>query len=302
MRPFVKKTDAEVWARLFWILAWNETINKPMRPASAPKIVLILGSAPDAVRSREWQRAPFDAIVAINNAWRVRDDWNYLVHAGDFPQSAMPVPDLARDRKVHTASDYVPAQNAYGGFVYAGATMSLTSAYWALHRLKPDVLAFLGCDMNYDQAGPTHFYGYGNADPLRPDVTLQSLEAKTGRLMISAARQGCICVNLSRLDTSRLVFPRVDIDELAEWSPRDAQLRIDSVLRQVDEAQLLRAEIRERTLGYYFPSGEYWLFLDQIDARELRCLDDLWLAALGRKETAPTPECSETVWKVAAAR
>jgi hypothetical protein len=159
--------------------------------------------------------------------------------------------------------------------------------------LKPDVLAFLGCDMNYDQAGPTHFYGYGNADPLRPDVTLQSLEAKTGRLMISAARQGCICVNLSHLDTSRLVFPRVDVDQLREWSPRDAQFRVDSVLRQIDETELQRAEIRERTLGYYFPSGEYWLFLDQIDGDELRCLDSLWLAALGRKETsaAPALEC-----------
>lgn len=267
------------------------------------KVVLILGSAPDAVRSREWQRAPFDAIVAINNAWRVRDDWNYLLHAGDFPQSAMPAPELARNRKIHTAPDYVPAQNAYGGFVYAGATMSLTSAYWALHALKPDVLAFLGCDMNYDQAGPTHFYGYGNADPLRPDVTLQSLEAKTGRLMISAARQGCICVNLSCLDASRLVFPRVDIDELGTWSLSDAQLRIDSVLRQVDGTELQRAEIREKMLGYYFPSGEYWLFLDQIDSRELRCLDSMWLAALGRKETAPALECcSATVWKVAAAR
>ena len=100
------------------------------------KVVLILGSAPDAVRSREWQRAPFDAIVAINNAWRVRDDWNYLLHAGDFPQSAMPAPELARNRKIHTAPDYVPAQNAYGGFVYAGATMSLTSAYWALHSAQ----------------------------------------------------------------------------------------------------------------------------------------------------------------------
>ncbi len=266
-----------------------------MPPASTPKIVLILGSAPDAVRSREWHRAPFDAIVAINNAWRVRDDWDHLLHAGDFPPSSMPSPELTRGRNIHTAADYVPAQNAYGGFVYAGATMSLTSAYWALHVLKPDVLAFLGCDMNYNHIGPTHFYGYGTADPLRPDVTLQSLEAKTGRLMIAAARQGCICVNLSQLDTSRLVFPRVDIGQLGEWSRADARFRADSVLRQIDEAELQRAEIREETLGYYFPSGEYWLHLDQIDGDELRCLDNLWLAAHGRKETsAPALErCSE---------
>ena len=178
-----------------------------MQSASHPKIILILGSAPDVVRSREWQRAPFHEIVAINNAWRVRDDWNHLVHAGDFPAHAMPEKEIATGRSIHTAADYVPAQNAYGGFVYAGATMSLTTAYWVLHALKPDVLAFLGCDMNYDNEGPTHFYGYGNPDPLRSDITLQNLEAKTGRLLVSAARQGCLCVNLSHLDFEPPGFP-----------------------------------------------------------------------------------------------
>ncbi len=38
--------------------------------------VLILGSAPDAVHSRLWQREVFSSIVAINNEWRVREDWD----------------------------------------------------------------------------------------------------------------------------------------------------------------------------------------------------------------------------------
>jgi hypothetical protein len=255
-----------------------------MQSASHPKIILILGSAPDVVRSREWQRAPFHEIVAINNAWRVRDDWNHLVHAGDFPAHAMPEKEIATGRSIHTAADYVPAQNAYGGFVYAGATMSLTTAYWVLHALKPDVLAFLGCDMNYDNEGPTHFYGYGNPDPLRSDITLQNLEAKTGRLLVSAARQGCLCVNLSHLDSSRLVFPRVDIGRLRDWSMMDVKVRIGGLLQRIDKAKLQHAENTEKALGYYFPTGEYWLFLDQIDGSELRCLDSLWLAALGRSE------------------
>jgi hypothetical protein len=257
-----------------------------MQTSSKPKIVLVLGSAPDALRSREWQRAPFHKIVAINNAWRVRDDWDHLVHAGDFPDAAMPPEELAALRQIHTAPEYVPAQNAYGGFVYAGGTMSLTTAYWALHILRPDVLAFLGCDMNYNHEGPTHFYGYGNPDPLRPDVTLQSLEAKTGRLMITAAHQGCLCVNLSELETSRLVFPRVDPGELQEWSPMDVRVRVAGVLERIEKNALLRAESREKQLGYYFSSGEYWLFLDQIDGNELHCLDRLWLAALGGNETS----------------
>ncbi len=253
-----------------------------MQSASNPKIILILGSAPDVVRSRAWPRMPFHSIVAINNAWRVRDDWDYLVHAGDFPQSAMPAPYLVHGRRVHSAADYVPAQNAYGGFVYAGATMSITTAYWALHKLQPDVMAFLGCDMTYDQNGPTHFYGYGNRDPLRPDVTLQSLEAKTGRLLVSAARQGCVCVNLSHLESSRLVFPRVDVGRLRDWSMFDVQLRLAGLLQRVDNATVSRAETMEKSLGYYFPSGEYWRHLNQIDGSELKNLDGLWLAAVGQ--------------------
>jgi hypothetical protein len=257
-----------------------------MQASSKPKIVLILGSAPDALRSREWARAPFHEIVAINNAWRVRDDWDHLVHAGDFPDAAMPPAGLAALRHIHTAPEYVPAQNAYGGFVYAGGTMSLTTAYWALHTLKPDVLAFLGCDMNYNHVGPTHFYGYGDPDPLRPDVTLQSLEAKTGRLMIAAAQQGCLCVNLSELETSRLVFARVDLGKLQEWSLVDVEMCLTGMHQRIDKDAQLLAESRETALGYYFASGEYWRFLDQIDGNELQRLDTLWLEALGWNETS----------------
>ena len=57
-------------------------------------------------------------------------------------------------------------------------------------------MAFFGCDMVYAATGKTHFYGTGTADPLRPDVTLQSLEGKAARLQLLAAEQGCACVNL----------------------------------------------------------------------------------------------------------
>ena len=79
---------------------------------------------------------------------------------------------------------------AFGGIVYAGATMAFTAGYWALSALQPRVLAYLGCDMIYPQ-GQTHFYGTGAADPLRPDPTLQNLRAKSARLELLAARAGC---------------------------------------------------------------------------------------------------------------
>ena len=108
--------------------------------------VLILGSAPDAVHSRLWPREVFSSIVAINNAWRVREDWDYLVHADDFPDERLPS-TTPRCSAIVKSTEFVPAQNWFGGFVYAGGTMAFTAAYWALKTLKPDILAFAGCDM-----------------------------------------------------------------------------------------------------------------------------------------------------------
>jgi hypothetical protein len=228
--------------------------------------VLLLGSGPDVIDCRDWPRAPFDRIVAINNAWAVRPDWDDLVYPEDFDPARLPV--FGPGRNAVTADAFVPAQNAYGGFVYAGGTMAFTAAYWALHALRPRVLAFLGCDMVYPAAGATHFYGSGTPDPLRPDITLRSLEAKSARLLVLAARQGCACVNLSQGE-SRLVFPRAGRQRLPDMPARH------------DAAAAAAALAREAALGYQVESGRYWLEAERFDAAEIDRLDRLWLAAAG---------------------
>jgi hypothetical protein len=229
-------------------------------------IVLILGSGPAAVAVKSWDRSVFDHVVAINNAWRLRPDWDVSIHPEDFPVEHRPPGLLAGQRRIE-ARDYVPVQNAYGGFVYAGGTMAFTAGYWALGALKPRVMAFFGCDMVYAATGRTHFYGTGTADPLREDITLQSLEAKAARLQLLAAEQGCACVNLSWQD-SRLVFPRATLDDLAEALPVD-----------VDGRGMAAARTREAELGYMVPSGRYWAEADRFDAGALADLDALWLSA-----------------------
>ena len=97
--------------------------------------VLMLGSAPMAVEARDWPRAPFDAVVAINNAYMVRPDWTHHIYPWDFPEDRRPQPGPGQ--RAVTQEDFVPAQNAFGGFVYAGGTMAFTAAYWALAALKP---------------------------------------------------------------------------------------------------------------------------------------------------------------------
>jgi hypothetical protein len=227
--------------------------------------VLMLGSAPMAAEASHWPRAPFDRIIAINNAWRLRADWDVSIYPWDFPAERHPLP--AAGQHLVTEGDFVPAQNAFGGFVFAGATMAFTSAYWALHALRPSVIAVFGCDMHYPENGSTHFYGTGTADPLRADITLRSLEAKSARLMVLAALQGCAMVNLST-GPSRLVFPRAAREDAATTIPLDFAFDLAA-----------RALAREAELGYVTPSGRYWEELDRFDPVEIDRLDSLWLRA-----------------------
>ncbi len=256
--------------------------------SDAIRIALIVGSSPDALRARDWQLCARTQVVAINNAWQVRADWQHLVHPKDF--AAERLPKIVRpDQQVHSWQEYVPAQNLFGGFVYAGGTMAFTSAYWALETLRPEIMAFVGCDMVYPAVGPTHFYGIGTPDPLRDDPTLQSLEAKSSRLQVMAAELGCICVNLTALAESRLTFPRLEFAALAGLTAREhAGLRLQ-VLAGLDYAQARAAREQEAELGYYFEDGRYWRHFHEIDARALAAIDRQWLGAAGQEGLLSTP-------------
>ncbi|WP_171131652.1 MULTISPECIES: hypothetical protein [unclassified Ruegeria] len=233
--------------------------------------VLILGSAPSAIAARDWSRQGFSHIVAINNAWRIRSDWDYLIHPEDFPVENRPT-DLRRGQRIITAEDYVPLQNQFGGFVYAGGTMAFTAGYWALAALRPAVIAFFGCDMVYANKGQTHFYGKGTADPLRRDVTLRSLEAKSARLALFGAEQNCRVVRLSAGE-SRLVLPSVPVEDLS------------SAAMPCTNAMHLPLA-REAECGYFEPSGRYWEVEHKFDPARIDAIDRLWLDAYDRSGMA----------------
>lgn len=244
------------------------------------RTVIIMGSGPGVLAAQAWPKQ--DAcLVVINNAWQVRADWDVLIHPDDFPADRRPA-NLNPGQQIVTSADYVPLQNALGGFVYAGGTMAFTAAYWALKALRPTVIAVVGCDMVYPATGPTHFYGTGTADPLRPDISLRSLEAKSARFMLLAARAGCAVVNLSDARESRLIYPRANPATLSGQIP----LRFDTHLSEA-------ALHREAELGYVVPSGKYWKEEDRFDPAEIDRIDAMWLQAAGVRsdlhaETAPS--------------
>ena len=228
--------------------------------------ILILGSGPNALQARDWVSRPFDKIVAINNAWAIRKDWDDLIYPYDFPAWRRPDKILNHQRFI-TQEEFVPIQNKYGGFLYAGGTMAFTAGYWALGCYKPSHITFLGCDMHYPANRDTHFYGKGTPDPLRKDISLRSLEAKANRLYVHAAQQECILTNLSS-GPSRLTFPRrilgKDIPE---------PLAIDTEKRNA-------AIDRERLLNYITESGRYWEEQDRFDEEQIDVIDQLWLSAV----------------------
>ena len=234
--------------------------------------VLIIGSAPDATVARTWDTVPFDRIVAINNAWRIRPDWEDLIFPYDFPDASKPT-DMRPEQNWITEDDFVPVQNEFGGFVYAGATMAFTAAYWVLGHYRPKQISFLGCNMWYPKGETTHFYGSGTADPLRNDITLMSLEAKSSRLYAMAQAAGCALTNLSR-GPSRLICPLQKIQ-----GPQPLPFGVDQEAMQ-------KALLRERALGYYVPSGRYWQELERFDIEALKSLDQMWLAAVNHRAAA----------------
>jgi hypothetical protein len=146
--------------------------------------------------------------------------------------------------------------------------------------LKPDLIAFLGCDMVYGTSSgeSSHFYGQGTADPLRVDVTLQSLEAKSVRFMALAHTQQCAVVNLSELFESRLLFPRVSRLELVTPELPKQLLRQQAEL--LNPAAPVRALQAEQDLGYMVASGRYWEHVAEFDKTKLSAIDSLWLQSI----------------------
>jgi hypothetical protein len=256
-----------------------ETV-KEITHAKPPVMALVIGSAPDALLAKDWNLSTFNYRVAINNSWQITPDWDYLVYPEDLLPERLPKSPLKANQKLIDAAQFVPEQNKLGGFVYAGGTMAFTAAYWTLGALKPDLIAFIGCDMIYAASvgESNHFYGHGTSDPLRADMTLQSLEAKSVRFMAMANTLNCAVVNLSELPESRLVFPRVSRHELVNTD--FCKTLLEQQILRLKPTKVAEALAKEKTLAYMSTSGKYWEQLENFDAAKLSHIDDLWLASV----------------------
>ncbi|MGB1625921.1 MAG: hypothetical protein ACPHCL_07200 [Candidatus Puniceispirillaceae bacterium] len=239
-----------------------------------PITALILGSGPDAQFADKLPLHQFDYIIAINNAWRATPHWTHLVYPYDFPVDRMPT-QIGKTQSLIDERAFVPAQNRFGGFVYAGGTMAYTAAYWCLDALRPQHIAHLGCDMHYPKNQATHFYGTGAPDPLRDDISLTSLEASSARFYALAHQQGTQIWNLSN-GVSRLLYPRITPEAFFEFNRQQPE---------PDSAVIAEGLHREAELGYFIEDGRYWHHADKFDKQKLIELDHIWLKAAGLAQT-----------------
>jgi len=181
--------------------------------------VLIIASGQSAT-SVSLYESKVDYIVAVNNAWSLTDKWTYWVHPNDYAGSR-PV-RLTSNQTEIAYKEYSKALLEYGGQKECGFSITLNASYWVLYHIAPTVIYYLGADMNYqpDENGNTHFYGkgydikkYGISDPdimvkLHSKGDVKYLENIYLRFKSIAEDNKCKVYNLSKLETTRLPFPR----------------------------------------------------------------------------------------------
>lgn len=244
------------------------------RKRSDTQLAIIVGSGPSATSLP--QKLPRDAVlIAVNNAWRIDRNFDYLIYPDDFPADRMPPKEFKG--QLISNSEYMPTIDTAGGIILCGATMAFAAGYWAIGEIKPRVLGYFASDMVYNAvAGNTHFYGKGTADPLRKDISLGSLEAKSARLFCVALLKGTLIVNHSLEAESRLVFPRLaiqNVGELFSFSGTDLGYCWHSLLRSA-------RELLEQEAGAPFNAlrHDYWMLEnDEEVANFIRALDTKWL-------------------------
>jgi hypothetical protein len=255
----------------FFDLASKVISGKISSPGGLTRRVVCVGSGPGAMKFSQQNLSDF-TLVAINNAWRVRNDFSYCVFPSEFPLERRPPPHYATS--VISTREYMKGINAAGGIIFAGATMAFAAGYWLVDAIRPDIAGYYACDMIYGP-GKTHFYGQGAPDPLRDDITLRSLEAKGARLFAYALLRGTLLLNLSDEPETRLVFPRGSLSRARQARPHDLATYWSEFLKAARKITELEAMAPFDAL-----QEEYWLLADTEEKQEfLKKIDHCWLGA-----------------------
>jgi hypothetical protein len=216
-------------------------------------------------------RRETDVLIALNNAWRVRDDFDVVLFANDFPSRQLPrryVGELLSTANIEPA-----VAKAFGPLMFRGSTMAFNGIYYAL-SLAPAAVFAIGCDMDYRVVqGRTHFYGIGGVDPLRYNISLRSLQAKSSRALCLAAQSHVPLVRVCDEIAGHLALPSVSF--------ADFESGCDAPPVSLFADQCARALEAEKNAPFDATIKKYWKYNDDEAARRyVDTVDSLWQAAV----------------------
>jgi len=184
--------------------------------------VLIIGSGHSAKEYEKYKNLDL-IVVVVNNAWKITENWDYWVYAGDYKGDR---PITIKDNQTEiTGVDYNKSMIKYGYVNKCGFSIMLNTSYWVIENLNPSEIYYLGADMDYnpDEKGNTHFYGIGydirTYKKSDPDIMVE-LNAKGDnnyleniymRFYNIAKNKNIKVFNISSNCNSRLPYPRINL-------------------------------------------------------------------------------------------
>lgn len=230
-----------------------------LTPREFFKTVVVVGSAPTAPSvARLLGKQTF--VVGLNNSWRALPRYDAFVYADDLPPESKPGPeDVAR--KGRSAPQYYPAMEASGGILFCGASTGFAAGYWVAHTMPFSQVSYFAADMTYSNR-QSHFYGKGSPDPLRKDLSLQDLPAKSLRLYYFGLTRGSLFLNASAEPETRLAFPRVTSGLSVSKNVMGEVL--DALFEETETAKKEAAEALalEKDVPFDATVSDYWRYAD----------------------------------------
>ena len=162
--------------------------------------------------------------------------------------------------------------------MFCGATIAFAAAYWAIHNFPYSQVSFYACDMVYGD-GDSHFYGRGVADPLRRNMSLQSLEAKSLRFFYFGLQNDVLFLNASPSPVSRLVLPRVEQGvAFREIFVQKMRAELNVLFERLEEAASEAIALEGQDISIDPLREDYWVYASREDVWEhLRRVDQSWL-------------------------
>lgn len=244
--------------------------KRELSPREKYKSIAVVGSATYAP-SINHHIDKDTIIIALNNAHKACSRIDFSLYPEDFP-TANRHPDCIRIGRTH--SHYIDFINRHGGLSLCGATIAFNAGYWILETHPFAQVGFYGCDMVYgEDSDQQHFYGKGVADPLRRNISLNNLQAKSSRLFYIGLTKNIYFFNCSPSKKTSLSFPKKSATDSFTKPIKQSEIEYFTELRSKLEPYAKKAFSLEKSgyisnwkyPSYYKNDANAWSQMQAID-------------------------------------